>query len=312
MTISLKMNFKSLFRFIHSTPLIYTAEKSSLALLRKKTGYTFANCKKALELHQNDVTKAEQWLKEQAQALGWSKATKLEGRATKQGLIGVIVQKNIGAMVEVNCETDFVARNKIFQQFVEIVSKSCIQHVDNMTTNDVLSKIDFEAENLKAILGPNGKSLADELALLIGSVGENATLRRATCIKTTDPISLVGVTHPTELNTSNEVYLGKYGSIVAYKSTGDLDESGELQKNVCQHIIGMNPSKVGISDVDKPNENKDEENCLIYQEYLMDPSITVGELFAENSLEIVDFNRFECGENIKTNEENFNLATASN
>lgn len=51
------MNFKSLFRFIHSTPLIYSTEKSSLAILRKKTGYTFANCKKALELHQNDITK---------------------------------------------------------------------------------------------------------------------------------------------------------------------------------------------------------------------------------------------------------------
>lgn len=157
------MNFKSLFRFIHSTPLIYSTEKSSLAILRKKTGYTFANCKKALELHQNDITKvrfqkkqvlktavnkslfrnfqAEQWLKEQAQSLGWSKATKLEGRITKQGLVGVMVQKNIGAMVEVNCETDFVARNKTFQQFVESVSIACIQHVSKMPTNDILSKV---------------------------------------------------------------------------------------------------------------------------------------------------------------------------
>lgn len=84
---------------------------------------------------------AEKWLKEQAQALGWSKATKLEGRITKQGLVGVMVQKNIGAMVEVNCETDFVARNKTFQQFVESVSIACIQHASKMPTNDILSKV---------------------------------------------------------------------------------------------------------------------------------------------------------------------------
>lgn len=73
--------------------------------------------------------------------MGWSKATKLEGRVTKQGLVGVIVQNNIGAMVEVNCETDFVARNKAFQQFVESVSIACIKHVSNMPTNDVFSKV---------------------------------------------------------------------------------------------------------------------------------------------------------------------------
>lgn len=73
-------------RFLHITRILGSADKSALATLRKKTGYTFANCKKALELHNGDVAKAENWLKEQAQAMGWSKATKLEGRATKQGI----------------------------------------------------------------------------------------------------------------------------------------------------------------------------------------------------------------------------------
>lgn len=66
---------------------------------------------------------------------------KLEGRNTKQGLVGVLVQNNIGAMVEVNCETDFVARNNTFQEFVDSVARACCQHVSEMPTNDKLSKV---------------------------------------------------------------------------------------------------------------------------------------------------------------------------
>lgn len=73
--------------------------------------------------------------------MGWSKAMKLEGRNTQQGLVGVLVKKNIGAMVEVNCETDFVARNNTFQQFVDTVTRACCHHVSEMPTNDVLSKV---------------------------------------------------------------------------------------------------------------------------------------------------------------------------
>lgn len=150
-------------RFFHtSSKYFYAAEKSSLSTLRKKTGYTFANCKKALELHNNDLTavrtysnfehftsililclQAEKWLREQAQTLGWSKATKLEGRITKQGLVGICISNNIGAMIEVNCETDFVARNKTFQQFVASATEACVTHVAKMPTNDVLSKVDL-------------------------------------------------------------------------------------------------------------------------------------------------------------------------
>lgn len=257
----------------------------------------------------------------------------MEGRITKQGLVGVIVRNNIGAMVEVNCETDFVARNKVFQQFVESVSMACIQHVSKMPINDAFSKVstalsvdffvrifsfvgniqvNFETDSLRAMQGPEGRNLGDELALMIGSVGENATLRRATCFKATEPITLVGITHPTQSVTTANVHLGKYGAIVAYKCGGDSLGNDVLQKNICQHIVGMNPSKMGVVDVDKPSDDKDEEKCLIHQDYLLDPTITVGELLNENALEIVDFNRFHCGENVATSEENVNLATATN
>lgn len=118
-------------RLFHTGKIVFAAEKSQLAVLRKKTGYTFANCKKALELHQNDIGQAEIWLKQQAQALGWSKATKLEGRQTTQGLIGVAIKNQDGVLVEVNCETDFVARNQEFQKIVEETASTCLNFTKN-------------------------------------------------------------------------------------------------------------------------------------------------------------------------------------
>lgn len=118
-------------RFFHTGKTIFAAEKSELAVLRKKTGYTFANCKKALELHQNDIIQAELWLKQQAQSLGWTKATKLQGRQTSQGLIGVAVTEKDGILVEVNCETDFVAKNQEFQKIVEETANTCLNFIKN-------------------------------------------------------------------------------------------------------------------------------------------------------------------------------------
>lgn len=88
------------------------------------------------------LSQAEKWLQEQAQALGWSKATKLQGRPTAQGLIGVSVNKNIAAIVEVNCETDFVARNKTFQTLVDSVTIASLQFaVRNQNAGSSLVKV---------------------------------------------------------------------------------------------------------------------------------------------------------------------------
>lgn len=129
-------------RFFHTGGVILATDKSQLSALRKKTGYTFANCKKALELHDNNLTQAEVWLKEQAQALGWSKATKLEGRQTTQGLIGVAVKNQDGVLIEVNCETDFVARNQEFQKIVEEVASTCLNFTRNhQKSSDGVTKV---------------------------------------------------------------------------------------------------------------------------------------------------------------------------
>jgi elongation factor Ts len=106
-------------------------EKSALASLRKKTGYSFINCKKALAMFNDDVAQAEQWLHEQAQKEGWTKATKLESRVATQGLVGIVARRKVAAMVEVNCETDFVARNEVFQSLVRDVAKSCLDSFEN-------------------------------------------------------------------------------------------------------------------------------------------------------------------------------------
>lgn len=133
--------FRLFARHFHRSGFNCAAEKSALAALRKATGYTFANCKKALELHNNDVKEAEKWLREQAQALGWAKVNKLEGRATAQGLVGVLVEKNIGALVEVNCETDFVARNSEFQTFLERASRSCVNYMSSIDSSTNVTKV---------------------------------------------------------------------------------------------------------------------------------------------------------------------------
>ncbi|XP_063699594.1 elongation factor Ts, mitochondrial [Culicoides brevitarsis] len=287
-------------RMLHVGRACYSAEKSALAHLRKSTGYTFANCKKALELHNNDVKEAEKWLRAEAQKMGWTKAQKVEGRTTAQGLVGVLIKNNIGALVEVNCETDFVARNKEFQNFIGKASQSCINYMSAVDSKNV-TKIGIGSDALKNIKFTDDKSLGDHLALLIGTVGENATLKRAICYKTPESVNLVGYAHSTSEQVQNNddgQLFGKYGAIAAFKSQAPVDaEKQELQKKILQHIVGMNPQKVGNKEQDEPNPSKDDETCLIYQEYLLDPDVVVGDLLEENGLEVLDFQRFACGEN---------------
>ncbi|XP_031618985.1 elongation factor Ts, mitochondrial [Contarinia nasturtii] len=290
----------------------YSVAKSPLAELRKKTGYSLLNCKNALGLHGNDVAKAEQWLKDQAQAMGWEKATKLEGRETAQGLIGVVLQKNIGALIEVNCETDFVARNEKFQQFVDLASKSCLKYVSDLPESDLISRTEFQSESLKNLVSSNNKKLADEMALMIGMVGENASFKRALCFKVPQSIQLIGMAYPSQTNTivaDSEVHTGNIGTILGIRSETEVTD--ELKKNLCLQVIGSNPLKIGNKETDKPAADSDDEKCLIYQEYVFDPSIKVGQLLEDRQIEIIDYQRFECGEKVD-NEENVSAASAKN
>lgn len=280
--------------------------KTLLSKLRKKTGYTFANCKKALELNDYNYNQAEKWLQEQAQQLGWSKASKLEGRITAQGLVAVGIQRNNAVIVEVNCETDFVARNKNFASLLELTANSCLQYTSTQPIGTTLSKFHLDSEHLKSLKAEDGKFLSDHVALIIGKVGENLSLRRATCFQTINGISLAGYAHPST-NFQAPVSTGKFGAVVAYKidSTLENDEKthnnvplDEIGRQLCQHVVGMHPLKIGEIGQDVPAENADEERSMIFQEYLLDPSLTVGDVLANTCISVLDFTRYECGEEI--------------
>uniref|UniRef100_A0A2K6FZA1 Elongation factor Ts, mitochondrial n=1 Tax=Propithecus coquereli TaxID=379532 RepID=A0A2K6FZA1_PROCO len=108
------------------------SSKELLMKLRRKTGYSFVNCKKALETCGGDLKQAEVWLHKQAQKEGWSKAAKLRGRKTKEGLIGLLQEGSTTVLVEVNCETDFVSRNLRFQQLVQQVALGTMLHCQSL------------------------------------------------------------------------------------------------------------------------------------------------------------------------------------
>lgn len=215
-------------------------------------------------------------------------------------------------MVEVNCETDFVARNEKFQEFVSLASRACLKYGSNLPDLDSISRTEFQTESLKNLVSANNKKLADEMALMIGSVGENAQLKRAVCFKVPASIQLIGMSYPSQTNRiveDGEVQSGSIATILGIRSPTEI--SDELKKNLCLQVIGSNPLKVGNKEKDVPAKDVDDETCLIYQEYLFDTSIKVGQLLEEKQIEIVDYQRYKCGEN-EESEENLNAATAKN
>lgn len=286
-----------LVRRFHTNLTLKATEGSLLAKLRRKTGYTIANCKKALEMHDNDPDKAETWLNEQAQAMGWAKATKLAGRSVNQGLVAVKFDKNHGALVELNCETDFVAKNEKFHKMIEDAAAACYKFAyTHMQARGPITKMELNSEQLGDLVIEDGKKLSEVLALFIGNVGENAILRRAECWKAnSDDVKITAYTHPAPAAPS-DYSAGKYGALLAYKQ-GDGQQ--DVGRQLCQHIVGCAPVKIGNKDHDKPVENSDDEICLIYQEYLLDPSFIVEEFLQQYDIEVKDFVRFACGESVE-------------
>jgi elongation factor Ts len=271
-----------------------SAAKSDLAKLRKKTGYSLSICKKALSETNNDLAEAEVWLKGQAQAQGWAKAQKLQGRNTSQGLIGLTIQGNKAALVELNCETDFVARNQKFKSILENVANTCLNSTTPSNSDDSFNKIDIPRDEISKLKIADGSSLADLVALNIGQIGENMALGDATFIQAASGISLAGLSHPaTDVSGSSLMY-GRYIALMAY-TKADKGESvlpeglveEKIPSQICQHIIGMNPTSV--------KNEEDKENSLMHQKFLIDESVTIEELCSATGLNIIDFTRREIG-----------------
>lgn len=302
-----KMIARQIIRGIHTNFVLHNVDrKYLLGELRKKTGFSFSNCKRALEENGNDLAKAKEWLIENAQKEGWVKAGKLGGRPTSQGLIALTIQKNYAALIELNCETDFVARNEKFHELAEKTAAAVLNHGMSINSDLPINKILLEADNLKELKADDGKLLADHTALMIGVIGENINLKRALCMNVSNGIQLFGCTHPVAVNPGSTLF-GKYAALVALNGEND---AGDVGTQLCQHIIGMRPQKIGNPDADKPNKNSEEELTLLFQDFLLDPDLSVQQFLQRENISILDFVRFEVGEQAEQEEQKETAAEA--
>ncbi len=284
--------------------------------LRESTGAGMMDCKKALNETDGDVDAAIDWLRKK----GLSAAAKKSGRVAAEGLIGVATKGNRGAMVEVNSETDFVARNDSFQAFAGKITE---------IVNEVGS--DLEAL-LKADFPGSGRNVADELTHQIATIGENMNIRRAAVLEV-EPGVVSAYVH-------NQVSpgMGKIGVLVALQSNGDTEKLAALGRQVAMHIAAAQPQSISTDDLDpqsvqrerdvladqarasgKPEEIIEkmvqgrlrkfyEEVVLLEQTWVIDGESTVGDVLAKagkelgGEVKITAFERFNLGEGIEKEE----------
>jgi elongation factor Ts len=206
--------------------------------LRETTGAGMMDCKKALVESDGDIQGAIDWLRKK----GLSAAAKKSGRVASEGLIGVALAPGKVAMVEINAETDFVARNEAFQGFVETVASIALT-----TGGDV--------EALKAAAYPgSGRNVADELVHLVAMIGENMTVRRVAVIE------VPGGVAASYIHGALKPGLGKIGVIVGLE--GKADQAIEaLGRQIGMHVAATRPDALSVTEVD-PAALEREKNVL--------------------------------------------------
>ena len=215
---------------------------STIKELREKSGAGMMDCKKALTETGGNMEEAIDWLRKQ----GLSAVAKKSSRVAAEGLIGVTVKNNSGAMVEINSETDFVARNELFQNFVKTCSTLVLS-----TKNDI--------EALQELPFPNSdRTVNEELANNIATIGENMNIRRVEFLEVSEGI-LVSYVH-------NNVAdgLGRLGVLVALESKAEKNNLLETGKQVAMHIAATSPKSLNVEDLD-PQIVEREREVLIDQ-----------------------------------------------
>ena len=196
--------------------------------LRERTGAGMMDCKRALGEAAGDIEVATDWLRKK----GLAAAAKKASRVTSEGLIGLALTDNAGALVEVNAETDFVARNEGFQELVRRIAALAPQ-----------AKGDLEA--LKAArIEATGRTVADEITQAIAVIGENINLRRTAYLEVEQGV-VAGYLH--NLLAPG---LGKLGVLVALSSAGDKVRVAEIGKQLAMHVAATNPQAVSIAELD--------------------------------------------------------------
>ncbi len=285
--------------------------------LRETTGAGMLDCKKALVEANGNMDEAVDWLRKK----GLASAAKKSSRIAAEGLVAVKVEGNKGAVVEVNSETDFVAKNDIFQAYVEDAAKIAL------TTNG-----DVEAMKNTA---DNGKTFGERLTDMIARIGENMNLRRAKVISVNNGL-VCSYVH----NAARDG-LGKIGVLVALESTGDKAKLADLGKHIAMHIAATAPIALNIASVDpaavehekgifseqalasgKPANIVEkmvegrirkfyEEVVLEEQAYIMDPDKKVKAVVADAAKELgtdvklTDYAFFKLGDGLQKKEEDF-------
>ena len=209
---------------------------STVKDLREKTGAGMMDCKKALAETNGDLEAAVDWLRKK----GLAAAAKKSGRVAAEGLVAVAGTGTAAAIVEINAETDFVARNEQFQAFVKTAAELAVASTD--------------IESLKAAQYPGtGRTVADELTQLIATIGENMTMRRSQTLTVSQ--GLVA----TYIHGALQPGLGKIGVIVALESAAPADKLAEFGKQLAMHIAAASPEALHTTDVDQTKLDRERD-----------------------------------------------------
>ena len=293
--------------------------------LRDKTGAGMMDCKSALAETKGDVEAAVDWLRTK----GLAKAAKKAGRVAAEGLIGLAADAKQAALVEVNSETDFVARNQAFQKMASGIADAALQAKGDLHK---LSKAKF----------PGGSAtVADTIKEMVGSIGENMTLRRTAHLATKNGAVA------SYMHNAIAPGLGKIGVIVALESTGNPDDVKAFGRQVAMHIAFANPQSLDVDGLDKAVVEREravlteqakesgkpaqviekmvegrlrkfyEEVVLLAQPFVHDSETTVAKAMeaagktAGAPIKITGFHRFALGEGIDRAETDFAAEVAA-
>ena len=197
--------------------------------LREKSGAGMMDCKKALTENNGQMEEAIDWLRKK----GLASVSKKSGRVAAEGLVGITIKNNSGIILEINSETDFVARNEIFQNFVKTCSELALSNKSDV-------------ESLKSITFPgSGRTVEQELANNISTIGENMNIRRLEFLDVSEG-GLFSYIHNSVADG-----LGRLGVLVALESKLGMDGLLSIGKQIAMHIAATSPKSLNIEDLDE-------------------------------------------------------------
>ncbi len=299
-----------------------TISASMVKELREKTGAGMMDCKAALEANEGEIEASVDWHRKK----GLSKAAKKSGRVAAEGLIGLELSATKGVLVEVNSETDFVARNEAFQELVRSIAK-------------VSAQVGTNVESVLAAKHPTGVPVSEALTNAIATIGENMTLRRVAEVSVS--AGVVG----SYMHAAVADGLGKIGVLVGLQSTGKADELVALGRQIAMHIAASNPQALTAEGLDPAIVEREKavladkhtgkpanvvekivesglktyfkEVCLLEQSFVHDASKTVSQAVKEAEgkvgapILVTAFVRYALGEGIEKQESDFAAEVAA-